>query len=87
MTRPCENANFCRFCECAYYRDGESERCERDSCVVNTTIVKWWEMSLQPYPLITSSPPVGMNQVHNIYTEKIGDTYQLRVVVETEPKE
>ena len=58
--RPCENVNFCLFCECAYLDNHEDWDCSRDECVVNKTIVTWWEMSLRPYPLITSNPPEGM---------------------------
>ena len=86
MTRPCENVNFCLFCECAYLHNDEVWDCSRDSCVVNSTIVAWWAMSLYPRPLISSNPPIRMHQVYNLYAEKVGDTYQPRLVVETEPK-
>ena len=87
MPRPCENVYFCLFCQCAYLHNGEDWDCDREACVVNKTIVDWWEMSLKPHPLITSNPPSGMHQVYNIYTEKVGSKYELRLVVETTPKE
>ena len=68
MTRPCENVNFCLFCECYYLHNGESWDCARDEgCVVNSTIVAWWAMSLQPRHLIHSNPPAGCKQVANVY--------------------
>ena len=75
MTRPCENVNFCLFCECAYLHNGEVWDCLRDSCVVNNTIVVWWEMSLQPRPLIYSNPPEGMQLVTNIYYDPTMEKY------------
>jgi len=84
--RPCENVNFCLFCECAYLHNGVE--CSRDECVVNQTVVKWWEMSLYPRPLISSNPPPGMHQVYSLYAEKDKNgKYQPRMVVETTPKE
>ena len=71
MTRPCENVNFCLFCECAYLDNHDILDCARDSSVVNKTIVQWWEMSLHPRPLICSSPPTGFTQVKNVYLEEV----------------
>jgi len=76
MTRPCENVNFCLFCECAYLDNHDEWDCARDEgCVVNSTIVKWWEMNLQPRPLICSNPPEGKKLVTNIYFDPVLDKY------------
>ena len=76
--RPCENVNFCLFCECAFL--DSSDYCSREACVLDITIVRWWEMSLQPYPLIRSNPPEGMRKTSNIYY----DPELKKVVVEKE---
>ncbi len=70
MARPCENVNFCLFCECAYLHNDVEWDCLRDECVVNKTIVQWWEMSLRPYPLITSNPPEGKKKVKDIHLDE-----------------
>jgi len=75
--RPCENVNFCLFCECAYLDNHGDWDCSRDECVVNQTIVKWWEMSLHPRPLITSNPPEGMKLVKNIYYDPVMGKYTM----------
>jgi len=36
--RPCENVNFCLFCECAYLENGEGWECSRDKCILNKEI-------------------------------------------------
>ena len=77
MPRPCENVNFCLFCECAYLDNHEEWDCSRDECVVNKTIVQWWAMSLQPHPLICSNPPEGMKLVRNIYYDPTIDQYAI----------
>ena len=69
--RPCENVNFCLFCECAYLHNDVEWDCARDEgCVVNKVIVNWWAMSLQPRPLISTNPPVGKKAIHNIYFDE-----------------
>ena len=76
MTRPCENVNFCLFCECYYLHNDVEWDCSRDEgCVVNNTLVQWWQMSLHPHPLINSNPPVGMKLVKNIYFDPIENKY------------
>jgi len=77
MVRPCENVNFCLFCECAYLHNDVDWDCLRDECVVNQTIVKWWEMSLCPRPLISSNPPEGMKLVTNIYYDPVIEKYTM----------
>ena len=77
MARPCENVNFCLFCECAYLQNGEEWECLRDSCVLNKVIVDWWEMSLQPRPLIVSNPPEGMKVCKNIYYDPELEKYTM----------
>ena len=87
MPRPCENVNFCLFAECYYLHNDVVWDCSREEgCIVNQTLVQWWQMSLHPHPLINSNPPTGMHQIYNIYCEKVGSKYQIRTVVETEPK-
>ena len=78
MERTPENLNFCLFCKCAFLTS--SDYCSRESCAVDITIVKWWEMSLQPYPLVRSNAPAGMKVAKNIYynpeTEKMVVVYK-----------
>ena len=71
------NQNFCLFCHCIYLHNGEVWDCTQDECVLNKTVVDWWEMSLQPHPLITSNPPEGMKKVTNIYFDPVLNKYAL----------
>lgn len=78
--RPCENVNFCLFCECAYLQNEEEWKCSRDECVLNKVIVDWWEMSLRPRPLIVSNPPRDAYKIINAYFIDIEGEKVLRLI-------
>ena len=79
------NVNFCLFAECIFLDNGEEWDCTRSECILTKYPLDWWEMSLQPYPLISSNPPAGCYKVTELYMQKTGNKYHPVFVIDNNP--